>query len=154
MRVLLKLRLHCDPDVAWRFIRSPAGLTSASRPFMAFESLEDDGYPEVWLAGEHPVAVKAFGIIPLGHQLIRISYPRPRQGARLVRDTGEGISGVFILVRRWEHTMSVSALPQGKTLFRDQLVFDAGLISPLLWVSYWLFWQWRGLVIWRLTRRH
>lgn len=153
MRVLLRLVLDCDPDAAWRFIRSPAGLTKVSRPFLAFESLEDDGFPELWPAGDHPVLVKAFGLLPLGRQLIRISYPRPERGARTVRDTGAGISGIFTVVRRWNHTMSVSALPHGKTIFRDELLFDAGIISPLLWVSYWLFWQWRGRVIRRITRR-
>ncbi|MBC7519148.1 MAG: hypothetical protein H7248_09795 [Microbacteriaceae bacterium] len=153
MHVSLNLVLDCDPDAAWRFIRSPAGLTQASRPFMSFASREEEGFPEVWPAGDHAVSVKALGRIPLGRQRIRISYPRGQRGARVVRDTGGGISGIFTLVHHWDHSMSVASAPQGKTIYRDRLDFRAGFITPLLWLSYWLFWQWRGLAIRRATHR-
>lgn len=144
MRILLKLVLDCDPDTAWRVIRSPAGLRQVSAPLMEFTSLEDGGFPELWPAGDHPVSVTGFGLVPLGKQVIAISYP-PSADARMVRDTGRGISGIFPVVTAWEHTMAVSPAPGGGTLFRDQLRFEAGGITAALWPMYWAFWQWRGI---------
>jgi hypothetical protein len=145
MRILLKLVFDCQPDAAWRYIRSPAGLREVSSPLMVFSSLEPDGFPDVWPEGDHPVSVKGLGVVPLGEQIITIGYPPERDGVRLVRDTGHGVSGIFTSVTHWEHTMSVAPFSDGRTLYRDQLVFEAGRITLLMWPVYWLFWQWRGI---------
>jgi len=147
MRVLLKMVLDCSPDAAWRGIRSPAGLRQASAPLMRFDSLEPDGFPDLWDEGEHPVRVSTLGGIPLGEQVISIGFPPERDGARLVRDSGYGVSGIFTMVSAWEHTMAVAPLPDGRTLYRDRLVFEAGRVTALLWPTYWVFWQFRALRI-------
>jgi len=152
MRVLLKLILDCEPDAAWRAIRSPAGLRSVSAPLMVFHSLEPGGFQEQWSEGEHPVRVEGLGVIPLGEQVIAISYPPAQGQTRLVQDTGYGVSGIFTAVKYWEHTMAVAPAHGGGTLYRDQLVFDAGALSPLLWPMYWVFWQYRALRMKALAR--
>jgi hypothetical protein len=40
--------------------------------------------------------------------------------------------------------MAVSATDDGRTLFRDRLAVRAGLLTPLVWISMWAFWQVRG----------
>jgi hypothetical protein len=149
MRVLLKLVLDCDAETAWRVIRSPAGLRQVSSPLMVFSSLEPGGFPELWGAGEHPVRVSGGGLVPLGEQVIVIGFPPPRGDARLVRDTGYGVSGIFPVVRRWRHTMAVAPRPDGRTLYRDELSFEAGWMTVPMWPVYWAFWQWRAF---RMTR--
>jgi hypothetical protein len=167
MRVLLKLVLDCPPDAAWRAIRSPTVFSAVSEPFTKFSSLEPDGYPELWTPGEHLVSVRAGGLIPIGEQVIAISYPEvgdPGSGTRataysgvgsgevrITRDTGRGIGGLLGLITRWEHTMVISDAPGGRTLYRDQLIFDAGWMTPLLWPVYWVFWQWRAFGLRRLA---
>lgn len=152
MRVLLKLTLAATPDAAWRAIRSPAVFREVSAPIMRFESLEPDGYPESWPAGEHPVSAKAFGLVPVGEQMIVIGYPPERDGVRRTIDTGFGVSGIFTTITSWHHTMAISAHPDGGTLYRDELRFEAGRMTPLLWPVYWVFWQWRALQLLRLAR--
>jgi len=151
MRVMLKLVLDCEPDGAWRAIRSPDVLRAVSAPLMRFTPLTSDGgWPAQWPEGEHPARVSAAGVVPLGEQVIRIGYPdAPEPGVRMLRDSGYGRSGVFTLVREWEHTMAVSEAPGGGTLYRDRLRFDAGPLTPLMWPMYWAFWQWRA---WRMRR--
>lgn len=144
MRVLLKFELDCAADVAWRAIRSPAGLQQVSAPLMVFHS-EQGGFPEIWPEGEHLVRVELFGIAAMGQQVIAISYPKPFGDTRLVRDSGYGISGLFTAVTDWQHTMAVTPLSSGRTLYRDELRFEAGAITPLMWPVYWAFWQWRAL---------
>ena len=145
MRVLLKLVLDCKPEAAWRAIRSPAVLQRVSSPLMTFDSLNPNGFPELWSEGEHPVRVAAFGLVPLGEQVIAIDFPPPRDGAMIMRDRGYGVRGVFTAVTSWEHTMAVSPAPGGGTLYRDRLSFEAGALTPLLWPLYWAFWQWRAI---------
>jgi hypothetical protein len=151
MRVLLKLVLDCPPDVAWRAIRSPLVLGQVSFPFTTFESLEPGGFPEVWLAGEHPVRVKAFGLVPIGDQIIGISFVATKPGVRMMRDTGRGLSGALASVTKWRHSLAVAETADGRTLYRDQLEFEAGAITILLWPVYWAFWQWRGIGMKRLA---
>ena len=145
MRVLLKLELDCSPDVAWRAIRSPAVLEKVSFPLTAFTSLEADGFPEVWEQGDHHVLVRAFGVADVGTQNIGISFPKPRSGARIMRDSGPPLRGPLALLTRWQHQLAVSALPDGRTLYRDQLKFSAGAATLLVWPMLWAFWQWRGI---------
>lgn len=71
----------------------------------------------------------------------------------MMRDTGRGLSGPLALITRWEHTMAVASAPGGRTLYRDQLKFEAGPITALVWPFYWAFWQWRALGIARLAPR-
>ncbi len=144
MRILLKLVLDCDPDVAWRAIRDPRVFAAVSAPFTTFSSLEPDGFPESWPAGPHPVRVRAFGLVPMGDQLIDIAFPQRRDDVRMVLDSGGGISGPLALVTTWKHTMAVSPTRDGRTLYRDRLQFGAGVLTPLLWPVFWAFWQWRA----------
>lgn len=155
MRVLLKLVLDCDPDAAWRAIRSPSVLNAVSGPLSRFVSLEDGGFTETWTEGEHPVRMLGGGVFAVGEQIIDISYSsgRDRRGrpVRMVRDTGRGLSGPLALITRWDHRMVISPAPGGRTLYRDQLSFEAGPITALLWPFYWAFWQWRATGIRRLA---
>jgi hypothetical protein len=151
MRVLLKLVLDCDPDDAWWAIRSPAVLRQVSYPLTTFESLEPEGFPTLWEPGEHPVLVRALGIVPIGEQVIGISFPPRTDGVRMMRDTGRAIGGPLSLVTPWEHSLTVVAAPGGRTLYRDQLKFDAGPLSLVLWPIYWAFWQWRAFGLRRLA---
>jgi hypothetical protein len=157
MRVLLKLVLECDPDAAWQALRSPAVFRQVSSPLMAFESLDEGGFTEVWSEGEHRVAARAFGLVPAGEQIIHISTeerldrvhgkheaPVP---VRIVHDTGRGLTWPLTLTTAWHHRMAVSALPDGRTLYRDQLSFSAGALTPVVWLAYWAFWQWRAVAI-------
>jgi hypothetical protein len=152
VRILLKFVLDCPPDAAWWALRSPAVFRAVGRPLVTFQSLEKDGFPEVWSAGPHPVRAKAFGRLNMGDQVIDLSYPRKRTGVRMEVDSGIGLTGAMSLITRWHHTMAVSATDDGRTLYRDQLVFRAGAMTLLVWPALWAFWQWRGRRIRRLSR--
>ena len=151
VRILLKLELDCTPDAAWRAIRTPAVLERVAWPFTAFTSLEADGFPELWTEGDHRVLVRAFGVADVGTQIIGVSFPPPRDGARILKDSGPPVSGPLAVITRWQHQLAVSALPDGRTLYRDQLKFSAGPATLLVWPALWAFWQWRAAGIRRLS---
>ncbi len=70
---------------------------------------------------------------------------------RAMRDTGRALSGPLAVITRWEHTLTVAPTRDGRTLYRDQLRFEAGALTPLLWPMYWAFWQWRSIGMRRLA---
>jgi hypothetical protein len=152
VRILLKFVLDCKPDTAWHALRSPSVFRAVSSPLLKFRSLEANGFPEIWNAGPHPVVARAFGIVEVGEQIIDLSFPRRSDGVRMEVDSGGGLTGAMSIITHWHHTMAVSANPDGGTLYRDRLVFKAGLLTIPMWPVLWAFWQWRGMRIRRLAR--
>jgi hypothetical protein len=147
MRVLLKEILDCPPDAAWRALASPAVFREVSGPLMGVRSLEQNGFPTRWEPGEHPVAMSGLGVVPLGEQMIRLDMRTTKGGVRIVRDSGNGVTGLMSTITHWEHSMAISPDPAGtgKTLYRDQLVFSAGPATLAVWPGLWAFWQLRML---------
>ena len=146
MRVLLKYVLDCDPDAAWRALRSPAVFREVSAPFVTVDSLEPQGFPTIWEPGVHPVVMKGAGLVPMGEQIIDLSFVERADGVRIIHDSGGGVSGPVELLSTWDHRMAVAPDPAGSggTLYRDQLTIGAGLLTPAVWYGTWVFWQWRG----------
>ncbi|HLP23395.1 MAG TPA: hypothetical protein VK139_05075 [Microbacteriaceae bacterium] len=145
MRVLLKLRLDCEPDTVWDKLHDPSVFAQVMAPLMTAQSKEVGGFPPRWLPGEHVIALKLFGLIPVGRQSVRLSERNgTASGIRVLRDTGIGLSGPLAMMTGWDHRMALSETSDGRTLYRDQLRVRAGWLTPLAWPGLWLFWQWRG----------
>jgi hypothetical protein len=152
MRVLLRFDLDCSADEAWDLIRSPSAFRAVAAPFLQFDSLEPDGFPTHWPAGSHDVQAHLLGFVPVGTQRITVSFAEGPGEVRITRDTGGGLSGAFTVIRRWRHSMAVSPLPDGRSLYRDQLEFSAGILTVPVWFGLWVFWQWRALRIQHYAR--
>jgi len=148
MHVQLKLALDCPPDAAWRALRSPSVLTQVSAPFLTFEPVSSARFPERWDAGPHPVRVRALGgLVDAGTQNIDVSF-RTLGAVRILEDHGGPLTGPLTVVTNWRHRMAVTAGGKpGTTLLRDRLEFSAGVLTAVLWLGFWLFWQWRGLAL-------
>ena len=148
MHVQLKLVLDCPPDAAWNAIRSPAVFSDVSFPLVEFEPRDGGEFPEFWEEGPHPVRARAmFGLIDAGSQDINLVF-RERHGLRIFEDRGGPLTGPLTIITRWRHRMVIASWPDGRTLFRDRLEFSAGIMTPVVWIAMWAFWQWRshGLV--------
>jgi hypothetical protein len=149
MIVMLKLVLDCEPDAAWAAIRSPHVFAQVSVPLLGVRSLEPGGFPETWPPGSHRIAMTALGR-PAGEQLLDVSYEE-RADVRIMTDAGRPLSGALAPITRWRHRMAAAPLPDGRTLFRDRLEFDAGALGPVYWAALWLFWQLRARKLRRLA---
>ena len=151
MHVQLKLVLDCPPDAAWTAIRSPAVFGDVSFPLVEFEPLDGGEFPEQWEEGPHPVRARAlYGLIDAGTQDIDLRF-RESFGRRIFEDRGGPLTGPLTIITRWRHRMVIASWPDGRTLFRDRLEFSAGLLTPLVWVGFWAFWQWRARGLKRLA---
>ena len=154
MHVGLKLKLDCAPEAAWRALQSPTVMREVAGPWLGYASLEREGFPSTWDAGDHPVTILAAGAVPVGAQRIHITLDRTRHpGVSIVRDDGGGIDGVPVVFRRWYHRMAIARHPEDATatLYRDRLEFDAGLANAAIWPGMWALWQWRGIRLQQLA---
>ena len=152
MRVLLKLTLDCEPETAWGRLHDPDTFAAVMFPLMTVRSTETGGFPKQWALGSHGLALKLFGIVPLGTQSVQLSAREGEAtGIKILRDTGTGTSGALTLLRDWDHRMAISPLADGRTLYRDQLRVRAGVLTPLAWPGLWAFWQWRGAKLRRMS---
>ena len=157
MRVLLKFLLDCDPDAAWRALQSPTAFREVALPWVDFRSDELAGFPTVWAEGEHRVRVRAFGAFTVGTQAIRLASERRAEPGgtgtvRILHDTGGGTGGALAALPHLDHRMAIAPDPAGpdaegrlRTLYRDQLIVKAGILTPVAWYTMWAFWQWRGV---------
>jgi len=93
---------------------------------------------------------KTLGVLPMGTQLIRLS-DEMLPGERVVHDEGRPLTGAMRIVRRWHHRMAVSDAGDGRTRFRDTLDVGAGLLTPVAWLGFWVFWQLRARQLRRLA---
>jgi hypothetical protein len=162
MRVLLKLILDCDPDAAWRALQSPTSFREVALPWLDFRPEGDRPFPTVWDEAEHRVRVSALGLFTVGTQAIRLDTLRPASArereTRILHDTGGGTGGVLAALPRLDHRMAIAPDPAGpgpdgreRTLYRDQLIVRAGILTPIAWYTLWAFWQWRGHRLRRLA---
>ena len=55
------------------------------------------------------------------------------------------------IVRSWHHRMAISVAPGGRTRFRDRLDVGAGILTPVVMVGFWIFWQLRARQLKRLA---
>lgn len=140
MRVRVSTALRLPADQVYALIQRPALLAHVSAPLLKFTSREPDGFPGVWSAGAHRVAMWAFGLIPLGAQTIGIEIgPNdPAAGRYQVRDNGSGQ-----LVRVWDHLITLQADGPDRTIYTDTVEIKAGLLTPGIWLFAQALYRWR-----------
>ena len=143
MRVTLRIELDAMPETVWEMLHDPLALGEVVAPLLEIEPVGHRRFPPRWTPGDHLVRIRLLGLVAIGDQRIRLSDSR-RGGARIVEDSGGPVSGALAIVTGWRHRMAVSPLPGHRTLYRDRLDVDAGLLTPVAWIGLWLLWQWRA----------
>ena len=156
MPLHLKLVLDATPDAVWAALQSPSVLAEVAHPIFSFEPLSPRGPAAPgWPEGRHPLfaAGVLWGMIPAGEQVIDIRY-RQIGDARIVEDAGGPVSGILSVVSALAPPHGgVAQAADGRTLYRDRLDISAGVLTPLVWIGAWAFWQWRGFQLTRLAPR-
>lgn len=153
VRITARTTLDCSIDQAWEALHTPAVFREVSRPFTHFGEISGAPLPSRFEnGGEYSVRVKAFGLVPLGHQIIRIRDTVTSFLVRSMTDAGEGVSGPLSLLREWNHEMELQAHPDGHTTLTDTLRARAGVLTPLVWPTFRFFWWWRHRQLRRIAR--
>lgn len=130
MRLRRSVRLAAPFASVAAAIRKPALMVAVAAPLVQLRSTEAGGYPALWQEGPHRVQLRLFGLIPLGPQTIDVSFPPAPSGQALLRDNGHGP-----LIKRWDHSITVTDNGDGTTSYSDDLDIGAGLLTPFVWLS-------------------
>ena len=123
-RIELTTRLEATAEHIWQELQKPALLKHVAAGRLRFVPIEPPAFPEHWRDGDYRVALRGFGWLPLGEQVISI---RIRDDERTLHDHG---SSRFF--RRWEHRISLQPDGPDATRYTDRVEFDAGMLNPLL----------------------
>ncbi|MEM9706724.1 MAG: hypothetical protein AAF850_11685 [Pseudomonadota bacterium] len=115
--------IPASPDAVWEFVTRPDGIIAVAKGYFSFTPIDPATFPIRWEKGDYLTAIKAFGLVPAGRQLIRISFPVPDGETRILRDSGGGL-----LFSEWDHRISVAPKANAarrETLYTDDVRFDA-----------------------------
>lgn len=157
MRVHLSTPLNAPPDWVAAQLQSTAVFRHITAPLVRFKRPGGAPWPTHWSPGNLRVQMWLLGLLPMGPQTVRISIEAPAQagGWPTLRDNGEGM-----LMRRWDHRITLQALPDGRTLYTDDIEVVARhlpwLMTPLSAAFAWVFYRhrqrrWRQLAAQRGT---
>jgi hypothetical protein len=147
MIVDLVTRLDAPIERVWEELQTTRLLVHVAAPMVRFTPIEPAALPERWREGRYRVRMKLFGVLPAGSQVIAISIVQADERQRYVlRDNGAGA-----LARTWDHVITLEALPDGATRYRDRVEVRAGVLTPVVWLFAQAFYRhrqrrWRRLV--------
>jgi hypothetical protein len=137
MRLIRESILHCPAERVWAEVRKSALLGEVASPVLKFFPVDGTRLPDVWRPYRTlRLRLYAFSIIPLGMHSIFVE--RVDEAAREIR-TRE----VDSLCRRWDHRIRVQDAGPGRTLYRDELLIDAGKFTLLVWLFASVFFRHR-----------
>lgn len=122
----IELTTHLDapPDLVWQCVNTPRLLRYVAGGWLNFLPIDPPAFPARWEEREYKVALRAFGLLPLGWQIIGIERPRAGDGQNVLRDNGRSP-----LIRSWDHRIIVEAAPGGGTRYTDRVLIDAGALT-------------------------
>jgi hypothetical protein len=132
MRVYVESVLPCPPEKAWEELQRPALHREVIRPLFRFVPADPPQFPERWPEGATlHFRGYLFGIIPIGTHTIFFERIDPAARELQSREVGR-------LVRRWDHLVRVRPTGDGRTLYSDEIIIEAGWLTLFVW----LFAQW------------
>jgi ligand-binding SRPBCC domain-containing protein len=137
MRLDLATEIDAPLEVVWRHVRTSALLRHVAAPLITFYALEPSELPEIWVEGRYRVGLKIFGWLPFGDQWIVVEHVETPEGYA-VRDNGSSR-----LIRRWDHHITLTDAGGGRTLYRDTLDLEAGLLTLPVYAFAQVFYRHR-----------
>jgi hypothetical protein len=147
MTVEISTTLPASPDRIWEMVNRPVLLHYVAWPLLTFEPIDPSTFPDRWEEREYRVQMKAFGMVPLGWQVIGIERSVGRDATadggtvRRLRDNGRGR-----ILRRWDHVITIEPAgsteesrdsgqgPVQKTRYTDHVEIEAGVLTPVVGV--------------------
>ena len=135
MRVDVATTLECSAAAAWEEVKTSALLLRVAWPLARILPVSLAKFPERWSEGLtvlcRPVI---FGFIPLG---VRTLHYESIDEANYEIQTRES----DLLVKHWDHLISVKPLGDNRSLYRDTIDIDAGVFTVVVWA--WAAWFYR-----------
>lgn len=116
--------LDATADAVWAAVRTPAAFRTVARGIVDLPTLA--GRDDDWRAGETVRGpLRLFRAVPAGEYVIHVESVDDATRTMQTRERGG-------LVRRWDHTLSVTPLADGRSRYRDLVVIDAAALTPVV----------------------
>jgi hypothetical protein len=147
MKVRVESVLPCPPDEVWAEVQRPALLVEVVRPLILLKPADAPQFPDRWQQGT-TVRFRSylFSLIPV--DLRTVLFERVDDAARQIQTREHDL-----LVRHWDHLISVQPVANGQTLYSDEIIFSGGPFSPLVWLFALWFYRHRHRRWQRVARR-
>lgn len=155
MQIKVSFEIPCSPHAAWRALHDPQIAAQLYGPLLHMVPLST--LPTTWQPGDSAkVALKAFGLLPMGTQSIVISDHVGRmydQEFLVMQDSGEPLTGPLTLLTTWNHQLAVGHAPANphNTQWHERLVIG-GPLAPAFYPVLWTIWQLRSARLRKLAR--
>jgi hypothetical protein len=131
-------------------VACPKLMRHVAAPLLRFDLLSPSTWPAQWVdRGQYRVAIRLFGLIPMGWQEIRTHIARAEAQRYEFEDRGFGM-----LVKLWHHRIVLQADGEHMTRYTDQVEVRAGWLTPFAVAFAWGFYRWRQYRWHRLIARH
>lgn len=139
MKMQLNYSLDMPLDEVWNRLKKVSTLHYVADPILKFEAVHPNVFPEEWHDGDYETSLSLFGYIPFGRQHIVIEIPNTiSNDTKVLIDHGYGS-----MVRTWKHTITLVRNTDLKTNYQDEVIIQAGVLTPFVWIFAWLFYRWR-----------
>ncbi|MEJ6395082.1 hypothetical protein V8J82_17605 [Gymnodinialimonas sp. 2305UL16-5] len=123
--------LDAAPERVFDAVTRPAVLTHIAAPLVRFAPVDPPHWPDRFATGPHLVSMRLFGHLPLGRQVIDVSYPETPPDTYIVRDNGHSA-----LIARWDHWITIQATGDGGAHYTDRVEIEAGWrTAPVAWFA-------------------
>lgn len=127
----LSCHLQSDPETVRERVMDPALFVHVAAPILRVKTIDQSGFGARWQEGEYRIAMRLFGVVPIGWQAIVIDLSdgvtAQDKSNRIFRDRGYGPT-----LRQWDHCAMVEKGPGGGAVYTDALRIDAGVMTPLV----------------------
>lgn len=144
MRLERSTELLAPADKVWTQAKRASTLAHVARGLLGVRA--PGGLPALWREGESVrVRLWLFHVIPLWRHEIEILRVDERELALETRESGGP-------VRRWEHRIAVEQSLGPRSRYSDVVEIEAGVLTPLVWLSALPFFLWRQARWRRLAR--
>ena len=135
MKVDVATPLDCSADTAWNEVQKTSLLLHVIRPLARLTAADPSGFPPCWREGmTFRCRTYVFGFIPIGVRTLRFRRIDPMAREIVIRESDP-------LVRRWDHIISIVPVDALRSLYRDVIDLDAGVLTFVVWA--WTSWFYR-----------
>ena len=135
MNLRVSSTLPCSAEAAWRAEREVATLLKGAWPWLVYSPVAPPRLPEKWTPGQTlTVRTRLFGLLPLGQHTISVAEVDENSMTVLTHEHGG-------LIRRWDHRVRITPDGPNGCRYTDEIDLDAGLLTPIVWLFAWLFYN-------------
>jgi hypothetical protein len=135
MKIDVSTELNCSAAKAWDEVQKSSLLLHVIWPLARITTTGLPDFPETWRQGlTTQCRSYVFGFIPIGVRTLYFETIDQADYRFVIHESDP-------LVKRWNHTISVTPSGMDRSIYRDVIDLDAGSLTILVWA--WTSWFYR-----------